>query len=78
MTIETGGSAFPRVEFSAARDDGGYESHYSPGMDLRDYFAAAALQGICASGPTKSYDNQFIAKDSYNLADAMLAERSKS
>ena len=47
------------------------------GMDLRDYFAGEALQGICASGPGKSFTNRAIAFEAYSLADAMLAERNK-
>ncbi len=51
------------------------------GMTLRDYFAAAALQGLLAScdpalgniAPSHAYG----ARHAYLWADAMLAERSK-
>ena len=43
------------------------------GMTLRDYFAAKAMQGICASGPQIS--DELIARESYGLADAMLKAR---
>lgn len=48
------------------------------GMTLRDYFAAAALQGIASIGywPKKD-DYPLIASHAYGLADAMLAERAK-
>jgi hypothetical protein len=54
-----------------------------PGMTLRDYFAAQAMNGIVAieysrswnGGPTIS-DEQ-LALRCYILADAMLAERSR-
>lgn len=46
------------------------------GMDLRDYFAAKAMQGIFASGNLNQSDTyETIAKDSYELADAMLKAR---
>ena len=44
-------------------------------MTLRDYFAAKALQGICASGPSSQWSNQMLAREAYQLADAMLAQR---
>lgn len=47
------------------------------GLTVRDYFAAKALQGICASGPTKDFTNAMIASEVYDLANAMLAERMK-
>lgn len=63
-TPNDGGPAFPVM----------YESQ---GMSLRDYFAAAALQGALAdtrcNGPFEAY-----AKDAYLYADAMLAERVKT
>lgn len=46
------------------------------GMTLRDYFAAAALQGMTASKP--SCTNKIIASVCYSLADDMLAERNKA
>ena len=46
------------------------------GMTLRDYFAAAAMQGICASGPTKDFTDLTIAREAYALADAMIKARS--
>jgi hypothetical protein len=55
-------------------------------MTLRDYFAAAALQGLCAGFSTtdknwprddepEGYD--VAAEHSYQMADAMLKERGK-
>jgi hypothetical protein len=56
------------------------------GMTLRDYFAAAALQGLCAGFSTtdknwprddepEGYD--VAAEHSYQMADAMLKKRDK-
>lgn len=67
-----------------ARHDGGqaFPSHRAsatpiPGMTLRDYFAGQAMAGMMSDSgcnPTRHH----TAKDSYLLADAMLAERAKA
>lgn len=44
-----------------------------PELTLRDYFAAQALTGIA----TGLYDVKSIGKRCYEVADAMLAARSK-
>jgi hypothetical protein len=44
-----------------------------PGMTLRDYFAAAALQGMLAY--YHGYGSFYAAGSAYQYADAMLAER---
>ena len=46
------------------------------GATLRDYFAAAAMQGICASGPMITDD--VIALEAYSIADAMIKERTRT
>ncbi|HOW49901.1 MAG TPA: hypothetical protein PLB26_19845 [Rubrivivax sp.] len=47
------------------------------GMSLRDYFAAKALAGI-ASTYHENWTPESAAKNAYELADAMLAERSRA
>ena len=47
------------------------------GMSLRDYFAAAALQGILACQENMGRDDAGWAVIAYSLADAMLKEREK-
>jgi hypothetical protein len=47
-----------------------------PGMTLRDYFAGQALAGL-ASKTYSTATNKALAKRSYALADAMLAERER-
>ena len=42
------------------------------GMSLRDYFAAAALQGMDLDG---EFAYQTYALDAYKMADAMLKAR---
>jgi len=45
-----------------------------PGMTLRDYFAAKAMQGMLMRG----YGNiEHLPVDAYKFADAMIAEREK-
>ncbi len=43
---------------------------------LKDDFAAKVLQGICASGPSKTWTNEMLSKESYLIANAMLRARS--
>lgn len=60
-TMKDSESAFP-IPYQA----------FSQGISIRDYFAAAALQGLLASGyrlPTHA------ARDAFNQADAMLQAR---
>jgi hypothetical protein len=46
------------------------------GMELRDYFAAAALQGMMADS-TLDGSAATLAKIAYKFADAMLKERAE-
>ena len=78
--IDDGGPAFPNV----------WEDNPSPGMSLRDFHAAAALQG-CVQGtfmasiilrmtgaelPQDAIPSEAeVAAVAYGYADAMLAER---
>ena len=47
------------------------------GMTLRDYFAAKALQGMCADPSTAGTKAADMCEECYQLADAMLAARVK-
>lgn len=48
----------------------------NPGMTLRDYFAAKALQGMLASETEDSqYDTKIATERAYRMADAMLRAR---
>jgi hypothetical protein len=76
-TTPNGGPAFPGVSAD------GRDEHV--GMSLRDYFAAAAMSGLCARMNADDYIDLkqqvraggYEARVAYTLADAMLAERSK-
>ncbi len=43
------------------------------GMTLRDYFAAAAMQGYLSKNDIQNWAE--IASDSYSMADAMMEAR---
>ena len=45
-------------------------------MDIRDQFAMAAMQGLLTSGESWNYNT--IGRDSYDIADAVLAERERA
>ena len=62
----TGGPAFPHEDTMSAA--------LRPGMTLRDYFAAKAMQASRARH--SSYESWAdLAKDAYDIADAMLKSR---
>jgi hypothetical protein len=49
---------------------------YNPGMTLRDYFAAKAMQGYCSNQQhTSSCTVGLTADCAYEMADAMLKAR---
>jgi len=77
--INDGGPAFPTA--ATATTHGFYQdgqpcmTHYDSrsGITVRDYFAAAALQGLMASREISldEYDGPYV----YEIADAMLKAR---
>lgn len=56
--------------FPTAADNG--HSDNQDGMDLRDYFAAKAMQLYVGEGNT---DKESVARWSYEIADAMMKAR---
>ena len=70
MSNNTGGPAFPTSNGGSPDD----------GMTLRDYFAGKAMQALI-TGPDVMDDhyeeetNEYVAKRSYFIADAMLKAR---
>jgi hypothetical protein len=48
-------------------------NHDCTGMDLRDYFAAKAMQGFLTESGDVIFDG--LAIDSYRVADAMMEAR---
>lgn len=50
--------------------------HFNSGMDLRDYFAAKAMQTLIRTyGNDGNYEK--CAIEAFNFADAMLEEKNK-
>ena len=70
-TLADGGPAFP-----VTTDHGSV--YPLPGMTLRDYFAAAAMQGMLGVNSPLDFTHRAFALDAYKYADAMLAERTKT
>lgn len=64
--------AFPTIDANTNAGDYG-----TPGMTLRDYFAAKALTGLIVADSRERYTAEVIAKSAYELADAMLKERDR-
>jgi hypothetical protein len=72
MTVKNdSGPAFP------ANVPAGDCWRHVPGMTLRDYFAAKAIQGTLANSAYHDDSTPALAKWAYELADALIAERSK-
>lgn len=69
MSKDTGGEAFP-----IAGSEHGYPV---PGMTLRDYFAAKAMQGFNANQRYDDYSHEHMAELCYGAADAMIAARAQ-
>lgn len=74
MNRDDGGPAFPVPD--------GAES--MPGMTLRDHFAGMAMAAMIGAYPAQAidtgeggllFDNEAIAYDAYEVADAMLKAR---
>lgn len=70
-TIKDGGQAFPQPVFVSAE---GHEHVAYPGMTLRDYFAAKAMQALIGV----QVSSMHVASEAYQIADAMLAAREQS
>ncbi len=71
MTDKTGGAAFPVPATELHGTD--------TGMSLRDYLAAKAMNGIlsnhCMIDNVTEQSAAWVAKESYQMADAMLKAR---
>lgn len=78
MHINTGGPAFPvPAPTLVETPNDGWQTYYAePGITMRDYFAAKALQGLLA-GARGRQDREAMANASYEYADAMIAESLK-
>lgn len=52
-------------------------SEINEGMTLRDYFAAAAMQGLIANPEFKDWPHSKVAEESFVQADLMIEQRPK-
>lgn len=81
MGKDTGGPAFPRRQHNSIRGGDlvhptripGHGGH--PGMTLRDWFAGQALPGYLQD--ELGNDSEWVAKQCYDQADALIAERNR-
>lgn len=64
--------AFPQIGYY---ENG--ETYCIPGMTLMDYFAAKAMQSEWQNLNAKIKRIQYVAENSYKMAEAMLKERQK-
>jgi hypothetical protein len=84
--IEDGGPAFP-VPDTRSAEPGTFDEMraMARGMSLRDHFAAKAMailwdaydKGYCGMADKDEPNIKMVAEGAYQLADAMLAARSK-
>jgi len=75
--MKDGGQAFPVIENAKVNDETQEIAlRGNPGMSLRDYFAAKAMQAI-VSVALQATDTENIAGAAYEYADAMLLARGK-
>jgi hypothetical protein len=65
--------AFPHEEWLDSTDPKVLNPIRHPGMDLRDYFAAQAVNGFVINGKSSRAD--LIALRAYEIADAMMEAR---
>lgn len=70
---QDGGPAFPQAQIAGADVPVDLADH--GGMSLRDYFAAKAMQALIAANLNDTWSAD-VSK-AYDIADAMLKERSK-
>lgn len=82
MSINDGGPAFPGLIMvdvpSALSNETRQVQALSPGMTLRDYFAAKAMQAHLSNPKTTenpAFDREGLVIEAYAIADAMLKQR---
>jgi len=78
MSKDNGGPAFSAPGITGYENANGEIQYVNwPGMTLRDWFAAKAMQGWMANGELPDEQPDVVARLAYRMADAMLAERNK-
>jgi hypothetical protein len=70
--------AFPTPTFSISEEARVTSIGGEGGMELRDYFAAKAVEGFCVVMSQRiRVHHDLIAADAYAMADAMMRAREK-
>ena len=64
--------AFPTTNWQSTAPLG---TGYDEGMNLRDYFAAKAMQGYMSRKLIDGFDEDVVAEMSYKVADSMMNAR---
>lgn len=72
---ETGGPAFPVVDYKRPDGVGAHIMTITGGMTLRDHFAGLAMQAILTATPGANASFEQYAETAYLMADAMLEAR---
>ena len=70
--------AFPTNKTLMVQDDNEkmyVQSFENLGMDLRDYFAAKAMQAMIGNCEGSNFDDFVIAQEAYQMANFMMTER---
>jgi hypothetical protein len=80
--MRDGGPAFPMLLPQRAENGMVVENKIIPGLTIRDYFAAKAMQSLIIKGPSwvagdGSEYRSAVARQSYEQADAMITEKNK-
>jgi len=70
-TRNDGGPAFPRTMWTGSERNAAHRD--VPGISMRDYFAAKAMQASLSRGTPVNIE--VMAKSAYAYADAMLKAR---
>jgi len=68
--------AFP-IEFTEEIKNGHKRTGYYLGLTTRQYYAAKAMQGFLSGEWTGAKDDEKLAKDCFEIADALIAFEEK-
>lgn len=79
MTTYQNKKAFPfsRKEYVVVEDSINEVEVSQDGMDLRDYFAAKAMQALVGNDPDSELTDHAISVAAYDLANAMIKARGR-
>ena len=77
MEKNFGGTAFPLTGTEYDEHSTPIDTFVEPGMFLRDYFAAKAMQALLSRETKLNPDLAVYAGAAYDVADAMLEARDK-